>query len=169
MEATSPDTVIISTNTEEEPDSPHYSILEAFRKMGAEIHVTQDYDIGIHMTIHKDGTYEIRDAHIETEPAASLEIVSASKTDQTTVIRNTGDAEADISRYFLFSERGSEIFVFPPETVIGAGEEITVACSGSDTETPYIWKEKRVWNKNKDDNAVLYDISGNILDQAESK
>lgn len=169
IEATSPETVIFSTDSEEEPGSPHESILAAFEEIGADIHVTQDYDVGILVNIAKDGTYTIEDAHIQNEPEAELKIVSASKEEQTVVIRNTGARDADISRYFLFSERGSEIYVFPEGSVIPAGEEIIVACAGSGIDTEYRWDETKVWNKNKDDTAILYDRYGNILDEKESE
>ncbi len=166
LNAVSPKTAIISTDSEEEPTSPHKSVLSMLRAMDADIHVTEDYDLGILVTIEKNGSYTVENAHIEKKTDALLELSAPSAHDQTVDIRNNGSKAVNMEGYFLFSTAGSEIFVFPEGTVLEPGEKICIAGKNSAVTADFIWNESRPWNKNKKDIAVLYDKYGNILDQA---
>lgn len=168
LEAASPSTVIISTNTAEQSDSPHESILAAFAEIGADVYVTQDYDVGILVSIAADGAYTVENATIENRTEAELSFVSVSKEDQSATICNTGDSDLDVSRFFIFSDRGSEIFIFPENSVIRAGEEVVIA-SADNAEADYIWEETKIWSKSKQDTAILYDKYGNVLDKMDSE
>ena len=73
LNAVSPKIAIISTDSEEEPDTPHESILGMLKDMEAEIHVTEDYDAGILLTVGKDGSLTVENATIEKETEALSE------------------------------------------------------------------------------------------------
>lgn len=166
LDAVSPETAIISTDSKEEPDSPHYSILAMLEEMGADIHVTEDYDLGILVTIEKNGSYSVENAHIEKKTNALLEIVALSADEQSVDIRNNGSDEVNMEGYFLFSTAGSEIFVFPDGTILAPGEKLCVVGQNSTVTADFVWSESRPWNANKKDTAVLFDKYGNVLDEA---
>lgn len=165
LDAVSPETVIISTNSAEEPDSPHYSILDMLDEIGVAVHVTEDYHAGILVTINPNGSYTVEDAQIERKTNAPLELCTVSADEQAVEILNKGYSPVDLGGFFLFSTHGSEVFVFPAGTVLAPGEKHRIAGKDSAAPADLIWNEEKIWSKNKTDTAVLYDRYGNILDE----
>lgn len=166
LDAVSPKTAIISTDSEEEPDSPHESILGMLEEIGADVHVTQDYDLGILVTIEKNGSLTVENAHVEKKTNAPLEFFALTAGDEQAVdIQNYGTKPVDIGGYFLFSKEGCEIFVFPKGTILEPGEKICIVGKNSTVTADFIWDEERPWSGTKKDTAVLYDKYGNILDE----
>ena len=56
------------------------------------------------------------------------------------------------------------MFAFPDGTTIGSGENIAISCIGSENNSSdFVWDEKTVLSKKKEDSAVLCDPFGNIV------
>lgn len=165
FEAVSPKIGIISTDSAVEPDSPHPSVLYMMDEIGAAVHVTEDYDTGILVTIEADGSYTVENARIQQNTHAPLTFSAVSADEQTVDIRNNGTEAVDMSGYFLFSKEGSEIFVFPKGTILAPGKTVSVAGKGSAIPADFVWDESKPWSKTKKDTAILYDKYGNILDE----
>jgi len=165
LEACTPEIAIICSDTKTDPDTAHKKVLERLRAHG-EVFRTEDADLGWLVTT--DGVNRtITNISVSYPRCADLIIESVSIDSQILTIRNTGE-RADISGCFVYSDRGSETFVFPQATVIEAGAAMTIGCVG--TQADLIWQgETSVWHKSKDDNAILYDRFGNILDKTEAK
>ncbi len=163
VKAVCPDVAIISTDSAKE--APHESITVLFDDMGSSVVITEECDVGILLSISPDGSYTVTAAEKQPPETANLTLTSVSKDSQTVTIRNEGKATQAIGGYFLYSNNGSELFVFPEGTVIGNGEEITVRCAESTADTPYAFAETRVWEKVGEDTAILYDCHGNVLDE----
>ncbi|MBQ8400305.1 MAG: lamin tail domain-containing protein, partial [Clostridia bacterium] len=109
----------------------------------------------------------ISNAQISHGKEADLSITEVSVEKQIITIRNNGDT-ADLSGYYIHSDRGNDVYVFPAGTTLAAGESITVGCVG--TNEDLLWEgETSVWHKSREDHAVLYDLFGNILDTAAAK
>lgn len=166
LEAVSPKIALISTDSEEEPSSPHKSILKALDDLGASVYVTEDYDVGILLIVGQDGSIQVEDAHIQTAPEADLVLDGVYKETQTALIRNNGTETVSLDGYFLFSTQGSELFVFPKGSSLAPGEAVTVACG--EEGNAFSFAEDRVWSRNKEDEAILYDRYGNVLDRQKS-
>lgn len=162
--AVSPQISVISTDTSVDTDSANQRVASALGM--SKIYLTQDCEIGLLITIDENGEISLL-APERKDAAADIEIVSASKSEQTTVIRNNGE-ETDISGYFIYSSKGSELFVFPKGSILAVGETITITTTGGGD---YIWDDggDSIWSKKKDDTAVLYDRYGNILSSIESE
>ena len=158
--AVSPKIAVISTNTAEDADSANESVISLLGD--AQVLVTEDYNCGVLLTVNAGGTIEISDPQPQ-KPNSDVEILKIDKDAQTVTLVNKGD-DTDISGFFIFSEKGSEVFVFPADTVIKAGQELTVVCTGG--EGDMIWNDKKVWNTKKEDAGVLYDRYGNELSRA---
>ncbi len=156
-QAVSPQIAIISTNTSVDTDSANERVKSALK--GARILITQDYTSGILLVVGADGSIAITNPSANSV-LANVKILSLDKSAQTITLINIGN-RADISGYFLFSERGSEVFVFPKGTVIEAGQKLTVACKGGQGEL--IWDDKNVWSAKKEDVGVLFDAYGREL------
>ena len=155
--AVSPEIAVIPTDTSVDEDSANERVVSALK--GAEVFVTQDYPYGILLTVDADGKIDVSDPRPEGNNA-KIEILELDKNAQTITLINNGEA-ADISGYFIFSENGLEVYVFPDGTYMQAGETISVACKGGQGDL--IWDEKKVWKTKKEDTAVLYDRFGNEL------
>lgn len=168
MEETSPDYAIITTDREVDENSAHKSIRNGLADVGAEVFITDEYDLGILCEIAHDGTITLENAAWEPVSEA-VTFVSISKEEQTAVIRNDGKEDVDLSHWFIVSERGGELFMFPEGSVIAAGEEEVIACTDYKGDADYKWRDAKVWNKNKDDNGVLVDRHGNVIDEMESE
>ena len=88
---------------------------------------------------------------------------------QLVTLRNTGDVDVALGGWWLLSETGKELYLFPEDAVIAAGGTLTVGCADYPLESDLRWNESKVWNKSKEDNAVLYDCWGNVVDEMVSE
>ncbi len=168
MEETSPDYAIITTDREVDENTAHKSIRQGLEDVGAEVLITDDYDLGILCEIAHDG--EITMENAKWKPVSEdVGFVSISKEEQVAVLYNDGDEAVDVSHWFIVSERGGELFMFPEGAVIEAGDEILVGCADYKGEPDYKWSDAKVWNKKKDDAGILIDRHGNVVDEMESE
>ncbi len=161
IRAVNPRVAVISTNTAEEPDTPDGNVMRALQAVGAQILQTQNASGGVLVTI---GGGEIRWSleRWADPPAAVTGVAIAARDAQadTVTLRNDGRADADLSGWYLYSERGNETFVFPDGTVLAAGAALTVGTTSTAGETDILWPDKNVWHNSKEDAACLYDAYG---------
>lgn len=153
----SPEYAVISTDTNEDDDSANPSVISNLKP--AKVFLTQDYLCGIKITVDTNGNIISSDLE-PIESTVDMEITDIDIDKQIITIRNNGE-KTDISGYFIFSEKGSKIFVFPNGSIIDERQTITIACSGGTGD--YIWAEKNVWNKKNPNIGMLYDCFGNEL------
>jgi competence protein ComEC len=158
--AVTPSIAVISTSTVDDADSANERVISLFD--GARVLVTEDFTRGALLYVSASGEIEISNPQ-PPSPGADIEIVEIDKNAQTITLINNG-TELDISGYMIFSQKGSEIYVFPQGTVIKASQVLTIACTGGDGDL--IWNEKKVWHVKKDDAGVLYDSFGNELSRS---
>jgi len=85
----------------------------------------------------------------------------------TVTLTNTSSAAVDLSHWFLRSERGGEIFVFPAGASVAPGASVTVSALDSPSQGDWVWRDKKVWHKSKDDAAQLCDAWGRLVDRME--
>ena len=78
-------------------------------------------------------------------------------------LRNTGSEAADLSGWYVVSERGMDIYVLPEGTVLAAGAGLTVGTRTTKEDTDLLWPDKNVWHDSKDDPAGLYDVYGRLI------
>ncbi len=156
--AVSPSIAIFSTDTSVDSDSASSKVKN--KLTSAEYYVTQDYDVGILLSIGRDGGLSITSPK-RTAAAADVTLLYASKTDQTVAIFNNGD-DADISGWFIYSDYGYEVFAFPHGTFIARGQTIVIAArkSALADSADFVWSKKNVWAKKKADSAHLCDPYG---------
>lgn len=149
--AVSPSAAVISTSTAEDDDSANPRVIRALG--GADVYVTQDYTLGVLMTA-KGGELDVADL---APPEVDVPIsISIDKTAQTVTLLS--ETDADLSGWFIWSVKGSELFVFPQGAAIRAGVPLVVACRGGSGD--YIWDDKKVWSDKADEAGVLYTSGG---------
>ncbi len=155
-----PEIAVISTNTQEEPDTPAPRILKALYKVNTQVIQTQDTPSGVRVQI-EDGK-PTADSLSVNRPAPHTEIILSDKSikDQTVTLLNTGTSPVDLSGWYLTSERGSETYVLPQGTVLSASHTLTISCLSSPHQSDLLWPESKVLHKSKPDPITLYDPYG---------
>ena len=99
------------------------------------------------------------------------ELVKASKAEQSFTVKNVTEGRLDLTGWFLYSSRGSEVFSFPQGTVLEPGAQITVAArkSGIAESADIVWDIKKIWADSKADEAVLCDPNGGEVSRLASE
>lgn len=164
LKAVSPKVAVISTNSADESDTPSPRIIRALTDTGAEIAMTQKAEEGV-LVVCRSGSLNVEYTTFPDLPE-KIAGVTVNKKDQandSVTILNSGSDDVDLSGWFLFSERGGETFIFPDGSILEAGQEITVTSLSSKTAGDYVWQDKKIWHKSKEDCAVLYDVYGRII------
>lgn len=153
--AVSPEIAVISTNTDEDKNSANKRVKDLLDK--SEIYLTEDADLGVLLRM-QEGKIKVSKPRKKAS-TADIQIVDVSRKDQTVTMINHGE-DISLSGYFIYSVKGNEIFNFPQDSILLAGQSLTIACEGGSGD--YIWEESSVWSKKKD-SAVLYDNYGNVV------
>ena len=156
--AVAPSLAVLSTDTAVDTDSANPRVYAALA--GADVHVTQDYQTGVLLTVAPDGAMALGDP---VPPATELRLTVREQdvSKQTVTIQNDG-AAADIGGCMLLSERGGELFRFPAGAQLQAGAVVTVSGTGGGGDYEFSG-EPAPWHKSKDDAALLFDPYGRAL------
>ncbi len=169
VKAVSPEYAVISTSRKDEKDTADEAVISRLEDVGSEVYVTEDCGLGLMMEIKPDGISVISTAAAQSADCEGLKIEGVSKSEQTVTLINEGKSDADISGWWITSDRGGEIYRFPDGTVVGAGESLVLVCRGSDVEGDLVWGDSKVWHESKSDRAALIDSHGNLIDTKKSK
>ena len=163
--AVKPAWAILSTNTAEKPDSPAPRVIKLLDSLGSTILQTQDHTLGVAATASA-GQIDVHGMALPELPEAAENVIVSDKSVSQDVVcvRNNGTADVDLSGWFIRSEKGNEIFVFPEGSYLAAGQEITISSLSSEQAGDLVWPDKTIWNKSKPDAALLYDAYGRLMD-----
>ncbi len=151
---------LIAGNAAENPDSVDPAIAAAL----ASRHIKAYYSEGDSLDLLCDGT-SIRVTAVPEQPlppSLHLSFVSVDRAAQSVTLRNDDSTPASLKGCTLISQRGDEIYFFPPEVVLAPGASLTVVCQDSTAPADLIWPQDSVWKK-KDDPALLFDPTMNLL------
>ena len=135
--------------------------------MGAQIVQTQDVDGAVRITL--TGSQPVVELVTFTPPPVTAQVVLSDKSvaQDAVTLRNDGAATVDLSGWYLFSEKGKEIFVFPQGAALDPGASCTVTTLTSESSGDYQWPDTRVWHEDKPDAALLYDCYGQLVSRLE--
>ncbi len=160
-----PQVAVISTSTAEREDTPAESVVSLLTSVGAKVAVTQDAGEGVLVTL-TDGTASVTMLPEVQLPAEATGVVISDRSNaqDTVSVRNNGEASVDLSGWYLYSDRGREIFVFPEGTSIAPGQTINIGTLSTPGETDLLWPDENVWHDKKEDTAYLFDAYGRAMD-----
>ena len=168
IRAVKPKIAVISTSTAEEPDTPDERVLALLGVNGAKLYQTQDAQSGVLVTIDQgEATASLMDYTNLPDPAAGVTIAEVDNGDDRITLRNEGKAAADVSGWYIVSEKGNQIYVLPQGTVIAPSGELVISSRSSEEKGDLTWPDKKVWHKSKEDRALLYDVYGRRMDERE--
>ena len=168
IRAVKPKIAVISTSTAEEPDTPDERVLALLGVNGAKLYQTQDAQSGVLVTIDQgEATASLMDYTNLPDPAAGVTIAEVDNGDDRITLRNEGKAAADVSGWYIVSEKGNQIYVLPQGTELAPGGELVISSRSSEETGDLTWPDKKVWHKSKEDRALLYDVYGRLMDERE--
>lgn len=153
-----PEIAVISTSTAEDADSANARVLAALPT--AEVFVTQDFDIGVLLTLDVDGALRVLNpAQKNTQPSVAIASFDAKR--QTVSLVNNGSSAADLSGWVLFSARSGAVLRFPATTTLSAGESMLIG-KGGDLAFP---SDDNPLSKKKKNTVTLYDTLGTVISE----
>ena len=157
VRAASPKAAVISTSTEEKPETPDPRAVALLQAAGAEVAVTQECTGGILVRL-SDGVPAVERVSLQ-EPEAQISIARVIPGEDLIVLSNDG-AAASLAGWYLCSERGGEMMVLPEGTAIAPGGTLTIGTKSSDGEFDLLWDDKNVIHSSKRDVISLYAPNG---------
>ena len=165
IRAVQPSLAVISTNTQAEPDTPSARVLRLLSTAGARVLQTQNAQSGVLVTIDQ-GEISGNLMDYSDLPAAAKGVVIAGvdNQDDRITLRNDGDAAADLSGWYILSDKGNQIYVLPKGTMLAPGAALVISSLSSEEAGDLVWPDKKVWHKSKEDAAYLYDVYGRLMD-----
>lgn len=160
-----PQVAVISTSTAVREDTPAASVLRRLHQAGAEVAVTQDGGAGVLVTL-QDGkaAMALIDWVPLPPPADGIHLADKDNNDDIITILNESDETVDLSDWYLISERGGEIYIFPRGVTLAPGASLTLGTFSTDASHDLLWQEKNVWHNKKSDAALLFDAYGREID-----
>ena len=166
IRAVQPRVAVISTSTAAEPDTPSTRVLAQLYAARVALYQTQDAQSGVLVTIDQgEVTANLMDYNDFPAVNKSVVIADVDNEDDCIILRNDGKAPADVSGWYIVSEKGNQIFVLPEGTAIAPGGELTISSQSSEAKGDLTWPDKKVWHKSKEDAALLYDVYGRLIEQ----
>ena len=168
IRAVRPEIAVISTSTAEEPDTPDERVLAVLSKYGVKMYQTQDAQSGVLVTIDQgETTASLMDYTNLPAAQKGVDIAGVDNGDDRITLRNQGKEAADVSGWYIVSDKGNQIYVLPEGTSIAPGGELVVSSLSSTEKGDLVWPDTKVWHKTKEDIAYLYDVYGRLIDQCQ--
>ena len=162
---------VISTDSQEKPGTPDPGVVRRLEAAGSTVVVTQDSGMGLLVTL-EDGEATVKPVDIEAPPVSGPYIADVDPDDDTIALGNSGSATVDLSGFYLYSDKGNELYALPEGTTLSPGATLTVGTNSTDGSTDgnydLLWDDKKVVNKKKTDTFYLYDDYGRVVDSRDN-
>ncbi len=169
LRVVSPKVAVISTNSTEEPDTPHPSVLASLKRAGAQIAVTQNARGGMLVTL-ENGQPTVEAVEWDNLPGVSdaLRLAGIDPEQDALTITNSGKDTVSLKGWYVFSTRGEEIFFFPDNAVLAPGAAVRLGSQATQGACDWRFDDKNVWHNKKKDEAVLYNPYGRAVDRIDN-
>lgn len=164
VSAVSPQIAVISTSTIQEADTPSPMVLATLEAANVQVFETQDADLGVRVTL-KGGAAQAQlvDDPYQRPVVDTVQLVELDSKQDYLVIENDGEEQQSLAGWYLFSDKGNELFFFPDGAVIAPNQQILVGSLSYPGEADYRWQEENIFHNKKKDNVLLYDPLGRLV------
>ena len=161
LRAVSPKVAVISTSTAEKAETPDPRVVAGLESVGAQVVVTQECTGGVLVRLNGG------DASVERidlpQPDGSVIVEDVVAGEDIVILYNSGGSAVDVGGWYLYSDKGGEMFVLPGGTVIEAGQRLVIGTNSTEEEYDILWDDKKVVHKSKTDVVALYDGNGMMV------
>ena len=154
---------VISTDSQEKPGTPDPGVVSRLQAAGSWVVVTQDSGLGLLVTL-SGGAVTAETVEFGKPPVQGLYVAEVDADDDRIVLGNSGDEAAALDGFYLYSDRGDEIFAFPEGTTIGPGAAFVVGTQSTEGGCDLVWDDRKVIHRKKTDVICLYDSLGRLVD-----
>lgn len=161
--AAHPKLALISTDPYEKTGTPDAGLISRLEAVGAQVYRTDFTEAGLRATLEA-GSAKVESVSWKDRPAP-CETVSISAFDvpgDRLTLSNSGAEAVELGGWYLYSSRGKEFFAFPSGARLSAGASATIGGRSAEA-VDYLWDEKRVIHKSKEDVLTLYDSWGRAV------
>ena len=163
LSAVAPQIAVITTATEEEPDTPAAETLCRLAAADCRTFVTQDLQGEALLLTLQDGTVTAKDDHFPTLPPRTQGLTMTIDLEaDTLLVENGGSESVFLGDCILYSSKGTDLYTLPP-VHLSPGERLLFGSEKSGDGCDYYLSQKRIWSKKAFDAAVLYDAYGRAL------
>lgn len=153
----SPEAAVISTSTVEKAETPDPRVVALLQAAGAQVAVTQDCTGGVLVRLN-GGMPSVEYVNLP-QPQSGVKVMRVVSGEDVIELTNSGEAQ-DLTGWYVFSEKGGEMFIFPEGTVLGAGARLIIGTNTTGGDFDLLWDDKKVVHKSKTDVITLYDANG---------
>lgn len=155
--AARPSVAVISTDSAEKPETPDPRLVDLLQSAGAQVCVTQEATGGILVRL-TEGVPSVERIDL---PSVQTGVVICGVTpgEDTITLTNSG-TEQDLTGWYLYSDRGGELFLFPDGTRIGSGATLTIGTQSTQATCDLLWDDEKVIHRSKTDTITLYAPNG---------
>ena len=165
--ATGAQLAIISTDSLEKPSTPDPQVVKRLQAAGSTVLVTQDAGLGLLVTL-TGGKAAATAVDIEAAPVSGPYIADVDPDDDRITLGNRGSAAVKLDGFYLYSDKGNEVFTFPDGASLSPGASLTVGTHSTDGAYDLLWDDKKVINRKKTDMIYLYDNYGRVVDSRDN-
>ena len=165
--ATAAQIAVISTDSQEKPGTPDPGVVSRLEAAGSRVVVTQDAGLGL-MVALQGGAATVEAVDIGAAPVSGPYIADVDPGDDTVTLGNSGSAAVALAGFYLYSDRGDELYAFPEGATLSPGATLTVGTNSTDGDYDLLWDDKKVIHKKKTDTIYLYDNYGRVVDSREN-
>lgn len=168
VRAVSPKLAVICTDTEEEPDTPDPVVLATLEQAGADVVVTQDAEMAVRVTLQGgEPGVELLGYAEALPPLADVELSVTAQPDAI-LLENRGSEALELSGWYLYTDRGEDLYLFPEGSIIAPGATMSVSTRESEAAGDLHWDVKNAVSNKKDDVVYLYDAYGRCVNSADT-
>ena len=161
--AASAQLAVISTDSQEKPDTPDPGVVSRLQAAGSQVIVTEDSGLGLAVTL-SGGSVAWEAEDVGAAPVSGLAIAEVDPEDDRITLANSSGEELSLEGFYLHSERGNELFAFPNGAALAPGATLTVGTYSTEGGCDLLWEDKKVVHKKKTDMFRLYDPWGRVVD-----
>ncbi|MEG0768160.1 MAG: MBL fold metallo-hydrolase, partial [Clostridia bacterium] len=149
--AVAPKLAVISTNSQEEPDTPDPAIVGMLQTISAQVRITQEAPGGLEVTMAQ-GVPTVRLLTEKAWPAkANVSIAQVQAGMDTITLQNESQDTVALAGWYLYSSTGDERFDFPAQASLAPGATIQIGSQSTETQVDLRWPDKKVIHRKKTD------------------
>lgn len=151
-----PEIAIISTDTREKADTPDLDVLWRLEAIGAKTYITQEASaVAARLADgHASAQYLYWDDARYDGISLSVDVEG-----DRVILKNAGNSEVPLEGFYLYSDKGNELFQFE-HGLLPAGGTLVIGSKSADGAYDILWDEKNVISNKGGDVVTLYDADG---------